>query len=67
MTEKVAEGMYSATAAQRYGTVIWADTNGNEHELTAIRYKPSEYEWPDAVFVAPVVKYVRMGRKSQQN
>jgi hypothetical protein len=47
-------------AAHRFGTVIWADENGREFQITAVM-RPSEYKWPDAIVVAPVVRFVRLG------
>lgn len=62
MTDKTekAVGLYSASAAELFGTVLWTDAAGKEYEITAYDY-PSSYKWPDAVFVADVVEFSRMG------
>ena len=54
-------GLYSEQAAYRFGTVIWADGGGREFEVTTVM-RPSEYGWPDAIVVAPVVRFVRLGK-----
>lgn len=55
-------GMFSAAAAEKYGTVFWLTPDGREVEITA-QQKPSDYKWPDATVVGEVTKYVRRGRE----
>lgn len=58
-------GMYSARAAELFGTVFWTDKEGNRYEVTAIESDPSRYKWKDSVVVAEVENYAGAGRKGQ--
>jgi hypothetical protein len=57
-----AVGIYSAKAAELYGTSIYLGADGKEHEVSAID-KPSKYKWDDAVILGPMGKWLRKGRK----
>lgn len=47
---KECRGMYSAMAAEKFGTVTWKDEEGNTYQITAY-VEPRKYKWPDAVIV----------------
>jgi hypothetical protein len=64
MPDEQPMGLYSKQAAERVGTVIWADEDGREFEITAVM-RPSEYCWPDAIVVAPVDHFVRLGNPAR--
>jgi hypothetical protein len=51
-------GLYSATAAQKTGTVKWRTPQGDVIEVTCVTPDPSRYVWKDAVNLGEVTEYV---------
>lgn len=62
MTEPFKTGLYSAIAADRFGTFVWADADGREVEITSTG-PLSGYKFPDARVVSEsLTGFVRVGR-----
>lgn len=66
MTKEQPMGMFSAQAAELFGTTIWSGLNGQEIEITAFYY-PSKYKWNDKIIVGPADRYIRQGKSGPES
>ena len=62
---KIYMALFSAKAAELYGTAFYKNAEGKEIEVTAVMPlgTEKEYNWQDTVNRGKVVEWVRDGRK----
>ena len=61
--EEEKQAWYSAKAAERYGTHIYASVDGREVEVTEVSSNADSYKWDDKVDMGKVTKRLRDGEK----
>lgn len=58
-------GLYSAKAADLFGTIVYVDINGEEKHVTCVTTEEDwipNYKWKDTIRVGYMTRYLRKGR-----